>query len=172
MASSTDHPADADGDASTGSPFPYPFNRLEARYIVTVSNRPGLHEVLEQAPDGKWIVRALNERDLKLVYVAPEELRGFELPIFHCYASRDRRLIVAFVNGDEYDVTREDVPEAEQPLFQEAHPLGLSAFAELAASAGFSSIELTNGYHAWQGKLDELIDQRRLHSTAIEPPAG
>jgi hypothetical protein len=49
------------------------------------------------------------------------------------------------------------------------YPHGLIAFAELAVSAGFSSIELTNGYHAWQGKLDELIDQCWLHSTTVEP---
>jgi hypothetical protein len=115
MSSSIDHLAGA--GTSAGSPYPYPFHKLEARYIVTVSNRHGLHEVLGQAPDGTWIVRSLNDPHLAVVYVAPEEACGFELPIFHCYASRDRRMIVVLVNGDDYDVTSEDVPEVEEPLF-------------------------------------------------------
>lgn len=153
------------GDSAAG-PFPYPFDRLEPRYIVTVLQRAGLHEVLGQASDEEWIVRALNDPALPLVYVTPEAMRGFDLPIFQCYASRDRSVISILVNGDDYDVTREDVPEVEEPLFQEVHPAGLMAFAELAVSAGFSLIELSNGYQAWQGRLDELIDRCRHYSPA------
>lgn len=155
----------AEGGAKSASPFPYPFDTLQAGFIVNVSQRQGLHEVLGQAPDKRWILRALNDRAWPLVHAAPDEIVGFELPIFACYASRNRSLIVALVDGDEYHVTREDVPEVEEPLFQECHPEGLIAFIELAVEAGFSRFELTNGLHAWEGTPQDMIDQCRRAKT-------
>ena len=141
-------------------------------YVSATAGEPlvdfahGLHEVLGKEADGRWMLRALNDHARPVVYAEPNEVVGFELPIFHCYASRNRSLIVMLVNGDEYDVTREDCPEVEGPLFQQSHPDGLIALVELAVSAGFSLVELTNGYHAWVGTPDDLIGQCRPFSKA------
>lgn len=165
-------PMNADFNNPAASPFPYPFDTLEPGFIVNVAHRHGLHEVLGKATDGRWITRAISDQARPLVYSAPDEIVGFELPIYHCYASRNRSLIVMLVNGDEYDVTREDCPEAEEPLFQERHPVGLITFMDHAVSAGFSRVQLTNGYHAWEGTPNDLIDQCQGFATASRRSAG
>lgn len=148
------------------SPYPWPFDKLEARYIVTVPGRSGLFEALGPAFDERWILRALNEGSLPLVCVEASEVEGFPIPILHCYASCNRSVIVASVDGDEYDTSREDVPEVPGPLFQHVHASGVIAFADLARSAGFGMIELNNGYHAQRWTPEALIEECRSFASA------
>ena len=148
-------------DADTMSRrYPHPFDTPEAGYIVTLKNRHGLHEALGLGTDARWIFRALNADGQALIYAHPNEMTVFDLPIYHCFAARDRSEIVALVSGPDFDVTYND-PGVAAPLFQAVHSAGLIRFAELALEAGFSNIELTNGYRPWEGTIEELIDQCR-----------
>jgi 2-keto-3-deoxy-6-phosphogluconate aldolase len=67
---------------------------------------------------------------------------------------------VALVSGDDYDVTGDGVGDVA-PLFQAVHAAGLAELCELALQAGFTVIELTNGYDAWEGEIDDLADECR-----------
>lgn len=147
-----------DSSHNKSGAFPFPFETLEPRFIVTIQGGSGLHEVLAVEREG-WLLRALNEKDLRLVHATDEEIRGFDLPLHHCFASRDRSLLVALVNGDAYDVTQEHTYDESLPLFQAVHARDLIVFAELAWAAGFRTIELTNGLDAWEGCINELIAQ-------------
>lgn len=160
-------PADA---APTGSsPFPYPFDKLEPRFVVGVAGRQGLYEVLGEANDGHWILRNLNGEDVLISQVSAEDVRGFDLPIHHCFAARNRALIVALVSGEDYDVTLENGPGLSAPLFQAVHAADLISFAELSLAAGFTLIELTNGYDAWEGELSQLIASCTNFASDIRP---
>lgn len=160
-----------DGDPpTTTSPFPYPFDQLEPRFIVGVVGRHGLHEVLGEANDGQWILRNLNGDGLPISQVHPEDVRSFDLPIIHCFAAaRDRGQIVVLVSGEDYDVTQENDVTVAAPHFQAVHSSELISFAELALSAGFTTIELTNGYAAWEGGISHLIADCNSHASEIRP---
>ncbi len=145
--------------------YPHPFDTPEPGYVVTIAGHDGLHEALEVGPDGRWIFRALNVRGLPLLYAEPDEMTVFDLPIYHCFAALDRSELVALVRGPDFDVTYNE-PEVAAPLFQKVHAADLIQFAELALAAGFSNIELTNGYMPWEGTIEELIDQCRGLSEA------
>jgi len=153
-------PSAASSPAHTASPFPYPFDKLQPRFIVTVADQAGLFEVLAEADNGQWLLRSLNGDNLPLVTVEGQHVRGFDLPIYHCFASRNRSEIVALVSGDDYDVTGDGVGDVA-PLFQAVHAAGLAELCELALQAGFTVIELTNGYDAWEGEIDDLADECR-----------
>lgn len=154
-------PIDHSPTAVSASPFPYPFDKLQPGFIVTVVDQAGLFEILAEAGQGQWTLRALNDDKLRVVTVDGPDVRGLDLPIYHCFASRTRGEIVALVNGDEYDVTQDEDAEEAAELFQVAHATELAKFCGLAGAAGFTNIELTNGYDAWEGSIDELLGECR-----------
>lgn len=131
---------------------------IQAQYIVSLPGRHGLHEALGEADDGRWIFRSLNVDGLPLVYAHPNEARLFDLPVSFAAAALDRSLIVVLVNGDDFDVTDDGVHEPA-PLFQDVHASGLAHLAGLAMSAGFTEIEITNGYDATEQSIQELLDE-------------
>ncbi|MBX4158744.1 hypothetical protein K4A07_16610, partial [Lactiplantibacillus plantarum] len=91
------------------------------------------------------------------IYAYGDEVTDFTLPIYHCFAARDRE-IVALVSGPDFDVIRED-SEFSAPLFQAVHSEDLIEFAQLALGAGFMTIDLTNGYMSWEGTIQGLIEE-------------
>ena len=126
--------------------YPHPFDVPKLGYIVTLDGRDGLHEAIEPIADGRWIFRALSAEGPPLVQAFPHEMTVFDLPIYHCFASGDRSEIVALVSGHDFDVTYND-PAVAAPLFQKVHSAKLIEFCEMAMAAGFSTIELGNGYY-------------------------
>lgn len=158
MSTSDNTPAN-DTTAAPGR-YPHPFDTPELGYIVTLAGHDGLHEALQLEPDGRWAFRALNTYGEPLTYARPEEMTVFSLPIYHSFASRDRSEIVAMVSGVDFDVTY-DEPEVALPLFQKVHGADLISFCLLALDAGFSNIELSNGYVPWEGTIEELIEECR-----------
>ncbi|WP_426051974.1 hypothetical protein [Brevundimonas sp. SL161] len=151
----------AANDHKSAGRYAHPFDTPELGYIVTIAGYDGLHEALEPIADGRWIFRALNTEGPALVYAYPHEMTVFDLPIYHCFASRDRSEIVALVSGPDFDVTDND-PEVAAPLFQKVHSAELIEFCEMALAAGFSTIDLTNGYMPLEVTIEELIDQCRV----------
>lgn len=146
--------------------YPHPFDTPEPGYIVTIAGYEGLHEALEQCPDGRWIFHDFSTAGQGLVYAHPDEMTVFDLPIYHSFASRDRSEIVAVVSGADFDVTYND-PEVAAPLFQKIHATELIEFCEMALVADFSTIQLTNGYVPWEGTVEELIEKcRELAATS------
>ena len=151
----------ANDDKSSGR-YPHPFDTPDLGFIVTISGYDGLHEALEPI-DGRWIFRALNTYGPPLVYAHPDEMTVFDLPIYTCFASRDRSEIVAMVSGVDFDVTYND-PDVASPLFQQVHGADLISFCLLALDAGFTNIELANGHVSWEGSISDLIDECREYS--------
>lgn len=143
--------------ATSASPFPYPFDKLKPRFVVTVVDQAGLFEVLAEADEGQWMLRSLNGDNLPIMTVEGRHVRGFNLPIHHCFASPNRSEIVALVNGDEYDVTLDNDAEEPMELFQAVYAAELAQFCDLALAAGFTEIELLNGYDAWEGAISGLL---------------
>lgn len=164
-------PIDTTPPAGSTSPFPYPFDKLEPQFIVTVVDQTGLFEVLSETDQGQWLLRALNDDKLRIMTVVARDVRGFDLPIYHCFASRTRGEIVALVNGDEYEVTHDEDAEEAAELFQAAHATELAKFCDLAWAAGFTNIELTNGYDAWEGTIEELLGECRAFNSPQTSPA-
>jgi hypothetical protein len=138
-------------------PNTFPFDQLEPCYVVSLVDRHGLHEALAQTDDGAWIFRALNERGMPLVTAPVVDVRSFELPIFFCFATRNRQALACVVSGENFDIATDNPPEVAFPLFQAVHAVELIRFARLALAAGFSVIDLSNGHDSWEGDINDLI---------------
>lgn len=153
-------------DNTVAHDHPYPFTDLAPGSVVTLKERHGLYDALEEGSDGRWSFRALNIEGKPLVTAAVSEMTTFNLPIYYCFASRYPGEIVALVSGPDFDVTYAD-PAVASPLFQKVHAAELIEFCEVALAAGFGTIELTNGYVPWEGTIEELIEEcRELAATA------
>lgn len=140
-------------------PTTFPFAALEACYVVSLVGRQGLHEALQQDANGSWIFRALNEDNLPLVIAGVDEVRTFDLPIFHCLTARDRSVLACVVSGDDYDIHINDAPGVAAPLFQAVQAHELIRFAQVASDAGFTAIYMANGHDAWEGAISDLISE-------------
>ena len=153
-------------DNTVAADHPYPFTDLVSGSVVTLKERHGLYETLAEGSDGRWTFRALGIEGQPVVTAAVSEMTAFDLPIYYCLASRRPGEIVALVSGPDFDVTLND-PMVAAPLFQKVHSAQLIEFCELALAAGFTDIELSNGYEPWEGTIEELIQQcRQLAATA------
>lgn len=153
-------------DNTVADDHPYPYTDLVSGCVVTLKERHGLYEALEEGSDGRWSFRALNVEGTPLVTAAVSEMAVFTLPIYYCFASRHPGEIVALVSGPDFDVTYND-PAVASPLFQKVHAAELIEFCELALAAGFDTIELGNGYVPWEGSIEDLIDEcRELAATS------
>lgn len=151
-------------DNTVADDHPYPFTDLVSGSVVTLKERHGLYEALEEGSDGRWSFRALSIEGKPLVTAGVSEMTAFDLPIYYCLASRHPGEIVALVSGPDFDVSYND-PAVAAPLFQKVHSADLIKFCELALAAGFSTIELTNGYVPWEGSVEDLIEVCRAHAT-------
>ncbi len=137
--------------------YPAETNPLDVGYLVALTDRPGLHEVLEVNADGRCVFRALNVEAKPLIYAYGDQVTDFGLPIYHSFAAPDRSEIVVLVSGPDFDVVPVDSEFAGR-LFQGVHSADLIEFAKLALGAGFTVIDLTNGYMSWEGTIQDLIE--------------
>lgn len=135
-------------------------NPLDVGYLVALTGRRGLHKVLEVRDDGRCAFRALNLEAKPLIYAYGDEVVDFSLPIYHCFVAQDRWEIVALVSGLDFDVTYND-PSVAAPLFQKVHAAEMVCFCEMALAAGFTRIDLGNGYDVWEGLIEEMIVECR-----------
>lgn len=150
-------------------PSTFPFAQIEPSYVVALEGRQGLHEALQHVADGSWIFRALSVDGLPLVTAGIDEVRTFDLPIFHCFTAHDRSVLACVVSGENYDVNTDNPPEVAAPLFQAAHARELIRFAEIASAAGFTAIHLANGHDAWEDAISELIRQCHGYDQNAQP---
>lgn len=150
--------ATASGERFSSNRYPAETNPLDVGYLVALTDHSGIHEVLEVNADGRCVFRALNVAAKPLVYAYGDQVTDFALPIYHSFAAPDRSEIVVLVRGPDFDVVQDD-SEFAGPLFQSVHSAELIEFAGLALRAGFTTIDLTNGYMSWEGAIRELIEQ-------------